>query len=164
MHASAASMGDDNLASASDAVVDVFNQVTLAKHLKEFYGMEYTPGRKDAELAPFCDISEVTFLQRKFAEKDGEVVCPIRPESFLTSMYYINKGDNLYRKGVIGECLENALSELSMHPEEMWCKVAPLIVEQLKRIGKTPAYDVSDSSAYLRLTLGRDDPGFKFSI
>lgn len=163
-HAVAASMGDDNLAGASDEVIDRFNQVTLAQHLKDAYNMEYTPGRKDTKLTPYCDISEVVFLQRKFAVKNNKVVCPIRPESFLTSMYYINKGDSLYTTKTIEACLENALSELSMHTEDFWNKVAPIIGEELKRIGRSPMHDITTSEAYLRLTLNRDDPGFKFNI
>lgn len=158
--AAAATCGDDNLVGASDLVVDKFNQITLASHLLEAYGMTYTSGNKDSELVPYMDISQVTFLQRSFREKNDRVVCPIRPESFLTNMYYTKKGDRKYQTEVILMGLENALSELSMHTEDFWDRVAPKIVDLMKQYGTAPKFNVSNSEQYLTLTLGRKDPGW----
>lgn len=154
-HASVATQGDDNICSTSDEFIDRFNQVTVSDHLKKSYGMTYTAGRKGEELKPFMKIEDVIFLQRRFAVKNGHVVCPIRPESFLNSLYYTKKGSKLYKEDVIITGLENALQELAMHDEEHWKRVSPKLVEALSRYGRVPCHSVETSEAYFEVVRNR---------
>lgn len=158
--ASAATCGDDNVVGASREVLPEFNQVTLAKHLKDYYDMVYTSGKKGADLVESLTMDDVVFLQRRFCIKNGKVVCPIRPESFLNSLYYTKKGTVEYKEKVLWDGIENALSELSMHEEKLWDMAMPRLAHELDCLGKSPKEDVSDSTAYLRITLERKDPGF----
>jgi hypothetical protein len=159
-HGGVGTLGDDNIVSTSSEIIDKFNQVTVAKHMKEAYGMVYTAGRKGEELQPHVPFNVLTFLQRSFREKDANGVtydvCPIRPESFLLSLYFTKKGDEKYKREVLLAGYENALDELSMHSEEFWAQVSPKIVSAMRRYGKAPDLHVSDSSAYLERVMNRD--------
>lgn len=159
-NASAATLGDDNLVGASDDVLPVFNQITTAKHLLDYYGMEYTAGRKGEELRPYLDLSEVVFLQRRFEVKNNEVVCPLRFQSFLTNLYYTQKGDARYQKEVLVSMLEAALSELSMHPEGIWRKFSKILVGLMAELDHQPDLSWLNSTTYLSRTLARDDAGW----
>lgn len=154
-HASVATQGDDNICSVSDEYLEVFNQIAVADYLQETFGMTYTAGRKGEELRESMSVDEIIFLQRRFAWKNGCVVCPIRPESFLHNIYYTKKGTQTYRDGVVVGCIEDALQELAMHSEEMWPVVAPRLVEALALYGKAPTLPTHDSSAYFQLVRQR---------
>jgi hypothetical protein len=136
-HASAATMGDDNLASVDYTMAEYFNQVTLAEYLKQEYGMTYTAGRKGEELKEF-------------------VGCPIRPESFLFSLYYTNKGTEVYKNEVLCAGIENALEELSMHDESKWLPVARKLATMKKSLGQTTNLMYEDgSTSYLETVLSK---------
>lgn len=151
-----AEQGDDNVVGARDEVTDRFNQVTLAKFLLEEYDMVYTAGRKGEALKPYMNIEEVTFLQRRFAKKEGVDVCPIRPESFLHSLYYTKKNKEEHIKNADMICgLERALEELALHEEKHWKPVSDRIVEAMDHYDYKPMLDTTDSSAYLGAVLSR---------
>lgn len=151
----AISLGDDNVVSTSDELVPVFNQVTVSRYLRDTFDMVYTAGRKGEELRPTIGIDNVVFLQRRFAEKEGRVVCPIRPESFLQSLYYVRTLDHARNVETLDAGIELALEELSMHDEKFWPKVAPKLVAAKAMIGKVPNHSTLDSSAYFDLVQSR---------
>jgi len=157
---SAATQGDDNLCCASDEVIGSFNQVTVAKVLAEDFRMTYTAGRKGEELKPYVGIDDVIFLQRKFKTVDGKIVGPIRLQSCLCNMYWINKGDYKYTRETICGMAENNFCELSLHGKEVFLKGVDLIMPYLKRYNYVPLLDVSDHRAYFAFTAERDSPGF----
>lgn len=154
-NAAVVTQGDDNVVSASDEVVDRFNQVTVSEHIAKEFGMVYTAGRKGEELTPTVGIDRVVFLQRTFGEKNGFVTCPIRPESFLHSLYHTKKGTERYVNEVLRDGLERALEELALYPEEDWAKVAPAICEAMAMIGEVPQLSVSDSRMYFEQVRNR---------
>jgi len=154
-NAAVVTQGDDNVVSASDSVVDRFNQVTVSEHIAKEFGMVYTAGRKGEELTPTVGIDKVVFLQRTFGEKEGYTTCPIRPESFLHSLYYTKKGSERYVREVLKDGLERALEELALYPEEDWNKVAPRICEAMAEIGEVPQLSVSDSRMYFEQVRNR---------
>jgi hypothetical protein len=149
------SLGDDNVVSTSEKFVDVFNQVTVSKYLKDTFDMTYTAGRKGEELRPTIGIDNVVFLQRRFAEKNGRVVCPIRPESFLHSLYYVKSTDNARNLQTLRDGIELAFEELLMHDEKFWSLVAPKLVEAKAKLGDVPNQNVVNSDAYFDLVQGR---------
>jgi hypothetical protein len=157
---SATTQGDDNLVNASDLVVEQFNQITTAEHLEKEYGMVYTAGRKGEELKPYLDVGEVTFLQRKFLEKNGRMIGPIRLESCLCNMYYVDKGDYEYKRSVIIQMIENNLCELSLHPEEVFVAGAKLLTDVGREFNYSPLHGVENSRAYFNETCARGDCGF----
>jgi len=157
---SAATQGDDNLCCASDSVIDRFNQVTVAKVLAEDFRMTYTAGRKGEELKPYVGIDDVIFLQRKFKRVDGKIVGPIRLQSCLCNMYWVNKGDYKYTRETLCGMAENNLCELSLHGKEVFLKGVSLLMPYLKRYSYVPLLDVSDHRAYFAFTAERDSPGF----
>lgn len=127
--------GDDNLVSVSDAVAEVFNQVTVAKFMKELFNLTYTSGRKDAELEPYTTIDKVTFLKRTFViddDKQGKLidnvpnvgwVAPLALDSFLFEPYwYKNQRD---MQGDLEQRIAHCLCELCLHPPEVWDEYFP---------------------------------------
>jgi hypothetical protein len=147
--------GDDNLVSTCDELVGVFNQVTLSSFLKKEFGMVYTAGRKGEDLKPVIGIDEVVFLQRRFAVKMGHDVCPIRPESFLSSMYYVHTQDAVRTKEVLLSSAENALEELSMHDEKYWDLVAPKLAAIKISYNDAPLHSTLTSADYLEVVRSR---------
>lgn len=155
-HAGVAAQGDDNLVNADDFVIAEYNQVTCAQYLREEYGLVYTAGRKGEELKPFMGIEDVIFLQRTFRKKNGVDVCPIRPESFLHSLYYTqrNKEKEVQRQDMHAG-LERALEELALYPEDKWRFTSRRIFEAMKDISVSPQFDISTSEAYFQAVLSR---------
>jgi len=149
------SLGDDNVVSTSDEFVSVFNQVSVSHYLRDTFDMVYTAGRKGEELKPVIGIREVVFLQRRFSEKNGRVVCPIRPESFLHSLYYVKTQDHARNVETLTAGIELAFEELSMHDEKFWSIVAPRLVEAKALIGGVPDHSTLDSDAYFDLVQSR---------
>jgi hypothetical protein len=122
--------------------------------------MVYTAGRKGEELKPYLDVGEVTFLQRKFLEKNGRMIGPIRLESCLCNMYYVDKGDYEYKRSVIIQMIENNLCELSLHPEEVFVAGAKLLTDVGREFNYSPLHGVENSRAYFNETCARGDCGF----
>lgn len=151
----AVSLGDDNVVSTSDALVEVFNQVTVSRYLRDTFDMVYTAGRKGEELRPVIGIDDVVFLQRRFAMKNGRVVCPIRPESFLHSLYYVKTLDHTRNVETLKAGIELAFEELAMHDEKYWGVVAPKLVEAKALLGDVPEQVTTSSDAYFDLVQGR---------
>lgn len=154
--AGVAAQGDDNLVNASDEVIHQFNQVTCSEFLQKEFGMVYTAGRKGEELKPYMGIEDVIFLQRRFATKEGVTVCPIRPESFLHSLYFVKKQKekHIVRQELV-KGLENALEELALYPESAWRSITPRISEAFKLLDEVPALDITNSRSYFRAVRNR---------
>nr|QNM36898.1 hypothetical protein [Ginkgo biloba dicistrovirus] len=131
--------GDDNLSSVCDDVADVFNQVTVAAHMKEIFDLTYTSGRKDGTLVPYSTIDEVTFLKRRFLRDDDEEggfvtrvqnigwVAPLAIDSFLYEGYWFK--DARDPRGDLERRLEHMLGELALHPRAVWDKYFPTLEE-----------------------------------
>lgn len=130
-HVSAVTYGDDNVVNPDDKVSEVYNQVTVSDAMQRELGMVYTSGQKDGKLEPYTDISKITFLQRGFRVEAGEVYSPLKLESFLFTPYWCK--NKLLKDGIVIDCMEKSLEELSQHDEELWLKYAPLIIEYLRR-------------------------------
>jgi len=122
--------GDDNIGSASPAVAEVFNQVTIAAKMKELFGLTYTSDKKDQELVPFESMADVTFLKRGFRvdeEVPGGWAAPLAMNSITQRLYWSKSN-----KDPVGEFVHNmeeALLELSLHPTEVWNAVYPVVTK-----------------------------------
>lgn len=122
--------GDDNINAVSDTVAEVFNQVTVSKMMHEMFGLTYTSDKKGAELVPYEDITQVTFLKRTFRrdERDGDGgwVGPLAIESILYPLYYTrNKRDP---EGAMLQDLQKSLGELALHDATVWQTHFPKII------------------------------------
>jgi hypothetical protein len=119
-HVFICTFGDDNVVSADDDTIEVFNQVSVAKMMKEKFGLTYTSDKKDAELKPYETIHDITFLKRGFAraEVEGGWVAPLAMDSILYRTYFY-KSDRTCAEDLAVNFKE-ALLELSLHPESEW--------------------------------------------
>lgn len=144
-HAFTNTFGDDNLTAVDDDVCDAFNQVTVAEDMKELFDLTYTSGKKDAELVPFTDITDVTFLKRTFRRDNDPAgglvwntpnqgwVAPLAPESWLYEGYWYKNGRDPV--GDVSRRIEHTLCEASMHDQEVWENVYPKLEDFCHRHG-----------------------------
>lgn len=153
-------LGDDNLVGASDAVIEQFNQVSVAFALQAEFGMVYTAGRKGEALKPYLSMDEVTFLQRTFQKKNGVTVGPIRLESIYGPLLYAQRGDPSYRREVLCSNIEGALSELSLRPESEWGPGSRLLLEVASRVEYVPRLPCETSKHYFDFTCQREAPEY----
>jgi len=151
---SAITYGDDNVVNVSEKVAPLFNQSTVAQEMEELFDVKYTPGNKTDEFITTTTLDKVGFLKRSFVDSDKGWLCPLELDSFLYTHYW-SKNRKLEKKILI-DVLENALEELALHPEELWDKYAPTIIEVLEeRAGSTRASP--DQETYLKVVRSRTD-------
>lgn len=156
----AATLGDDNLCSASDEVVSLFNQVTVAESLKEDFGMVYTAGRKEESLVPTVSWEKISFLQRKFSLKQERMVGPIRLESVFGCLMYMKKADRTFMEEVMKQNIEGVLGELSLHEERLWERSVSTVMDIARSVSYEPRFAVSTSQEYFDFTCNREDSGW----
>lgn len=113
--------GDDNVNAVSDSVSEVFNQVTVAEHMKRLFNLTYTSDKKGEELVPYAPIEEVTFLKRSFKRDDlseGCWVAPLAFDSFLYIPYWFKNPRDL--TGDIKRNMEQMFGELCLYDACEW--------------------------------------------
>jgi hypothetical protein len=154
---SAATLGDDNLAGASDNVIDEFNQVTLQKFLKDEFAMGYTSARKDGSLKPYYSIDDCEFLKRTFLVLDGYDSCPLALGSILHSMYYVRESKSAKKDDILMDMCETALGELSLHGAEVWEKWSGTVSRLMLDHGRAPVRATYNHSDYLKYMMSRVD-------
>lgn len=127
--------GDDNIVGVHKRRGCDFNFHTMASEMDKI-GLTYTPDNKLLEVAScpaFTPLEDLTFLKRKFVIDDDACRCPLDVESFLYTHYYC-KNRRLEKK-ILGDVLENALCELSLHDECLWQTHASKIGSILSGMG-----------------------------
>lgn len=79
--------GDDNVMGVDESCHE-FHHTNVAKYLTS-KGITYTMADKEAESKPFSHILEIEFLKRsfRFEPELGAMVCPLREDSILKSLY-----------------------------------------------------------------------------
>lgn len=118
--------GDDNGGSVSKNIEQYFNMETIAKFFLKTFGMEYTNPDKGKISDLFLNITDFTFLSRKFEERDGMMNAPLEPDAIIGMLAYIRKpteGNTV--AGQLDQNIETALRELIHYPRdvyEMWCE------------------------------------------
>jgi hypothetical protein len=128
--------GDDNVNSVNDKMTELFDQVILAKKLKDIFGLTYTDDVKDGELSSFKDIEKCTFLQRgiiKDPTAPGGWRAPLGEDSYLWTPYWYRSN-----KSCIDDMMSNVKSmqgEMAQHPQEVWDKRMNQLVPWLKENG-----------------------------
>jgi hypothetical protein len=70
--------GDDNINACHDAILKIFNRVTVSNYLKQ-YGITYTDASKTGNLKPYDPIDNLTFLKRGFIPHPKEPSLMLAP-------------------------------------------------------------------------------------
>ncbi len=146
--------GDDNVVGVSDAVSEVFNQVTVAEDMKMF-ALTYTSDRKDGELQPYVSIDEITFLKRSFrrAENEGGWCAPLDMNSILYRMYWYHNKRSFARD--FQQNAREVLLELSLHDESEWQQRFDVLTGYLRDSGMV--CDISSRTQARQLAFLRND-------
>lgn len=138
-HVYLCTFGDDNVSSANEEVRDVFNQVVVASLMPKLFGLTYTAGDKSGNLIPYKSLEEITFLKRSFAPDDDKEnrlipgapnigwVAPLAVASFLYEPYWYKNARTPQLD--LETRIEHCLSEMSLHPAEVWDKYFPVLQE-----------------------------------
>lgn len=152
-HCYAVTYGDDNVVNVDDDTASVYNQTSVAKEMWDTFRMTYTSDVKDSDLIETTDLDSVSFLKRKFLLKKYYWSCPLDLDSFLYCVYW-SKNKRLEAK-IRADELENALEELSLHPERVWDTHAKKVYEVLSedKIPNAPC----EQECYLRIVQSRAD-------
>jgi hypothetical protein len=102
--------------------------------MKNLLGIIFTSDRKDGELFPFTDLSQVTFLKRSFVrDRDYIYNAALELDSFLFTFYWCrNKKDE---DQIISDVLETSLAELSLHEDSVWDFWAPKVIKIIYQRG-----------------------------
>jgi hypothetical protein len=147
--------GDDNLMGVADRAKEWFNQRTLTVEMLVF-GLTYTNENKDNKEYDFRDISEVSFLKRKFRYDDVlcRYVAPLDINVVLEMPYWSKKGllyDEITRGNV-----DICLMELSLHGESVFSRYAQTIIQSSRHIiGYQPIS--TDWESLLRMSNNREE-------
>lgn len=127
------SYGDDNVYNISDRVIDIFNQGTITEGFAKI-GMVYTREDKTQNVEELHrNLTQIDFLKRAFRYEDkiNKWVAPLSLDSILEIPLWI-KTDVDIEEQVI-ENVETALSELSLHGEEIYAYWNKTIEENCRR-------------------------------
>lgn len=153
-HVMCVTYGDDNITSPSESVAAVFNQVTVAQHLKQQLDMTYTPGNKNDDWHETMDIEDSTFLKRGFFCENGRWCAPLDIESIRTMAYW-NKGTKHLHRDLSSK-LESMLMELSLHQQPVWDDFAPKIQKVMNKYDIVPRAAVTRENYRLLVSTEED--------
>jgi len=123
----AAFVGDDNVVAPSPDVSDEFNAVTVAKQLDNF-GYIYTDESKQSVTEALKPITDVDFLKRKFRFERtlGRYVGPIDLNTPMESLQWTQRSDPY---GVTADKIQSSIREFSLHGEETFNLLTPLVLK-----------------------------------
>lgn len=124
-------LGDDNILTIKNSVVDKFNQLTITEVMSQF-GMKYTSENKADEEEPFRTIDNVSFLKRTFYEEDGYVYGPLSMDTILEMPYWCR--DKSRKDDIVSSNFETALMELSAHPQAIWEQWATKMIPAYEKL------------------------------
>jgi hypothetical protein len=83
-------LGDDNIQSISNRVIDVHNGITLERTFASF-GMTYTNGSKSGEVRKVSSFLEAEFNKRRFVVDGPRLRVPIRKRTLVEMLYWRDK-------------------------------------------------------------------------
>jgi hypothetical protein len=109
--------GDDHVVSISDALAQYVNMPRVAAANKVTNGSNYTAPDKTTEFPDYYDITQVSFISRKFVERDGRVYAPLPLETVRESICWCNHPDRYMQ--TLGESLQSFRIELNHFPLEI---------------------------------------------
>lgn len=120
--------GDDHILGIPDRYLSFFNQNTLVDLLREF-GLYYTDESKSGgEVPDFRPLTDISYLKRKFRyDKDvARYVAPLDLNVIKETPMWIRKCADSELQTFNN--LEFSLRELSLHSQEEWDRLAPLLL------------------------------------
>jgi hypothetical protein len=118
-HVAMVSYGDDNCVNISDAVINHFNQISIADGYKKI-GMTYTDETKSGDMVPYRSIDEIGYLKRSFKwnEEEHQFIAPLDLSVVLEMINWV-RGDFDHEERTV-ENLETSAFELSLHGQEIF--------------------------------------------
>jgi hypothetical protein len=120
--------GDDADFAVHQAYIEVFTENTIAQALFK-QGVNLTSGDKTGTRTSLRNISEISFLKRKyrFCEIEQKFVAPIDLEVIYELPLWTKKGDD--SDTIVKGNVKSALQELSLHGKLVFNDLAPKIIK-----------------------------------
>jgi hypothetical protein len=118
-HVAMVSYGDDNCVNISDAVIEVFNQITIAEGYATI-GMTYTDEAKTGEMIPYRSISEIAYLKRTFTynAEERQYIAPLELGVVLEMINWIRS--DFDQEEATTENMQTSAFELTLHGREVF--------------------------------------------
>jgi hypothetical protein len=113
--------GDDNCANISADVIESFNQETITSAFADI-GLTYTDEQKTGSVVRYRNLSEISFLKRKFKKDDyfKRYVAPLELDTILEMTMWVRGKVDVHLR-----CADNvnlAYQELAIHGKEVFDK------------------------------------------
>lgn len=120
-HVSLLCYGDDNIACVSEEVAPWYNHTSVAAALAK-HGVVYTMADKTAESVPFINLSDATFLKRRwvYRPETQDYACPIEMASIFKMLHTARADSHLEQEETICECVHNAMREAFQHGRDVY--------------------------------------------
>lgn len=124
--------GDDNIMGVSRNIPN-FNHCTISEQLKSI-GVGYTMADKLSESVPYIDISQASFLKRKWllvSESDNPllILAPLLEESIIKSMCVIIPSDSVSEVEQMGSILRTVVGAYFFHGEKKFAEMRDRVLE-----------------------------------
>jgi len=132
-------LGDDNAFAVSQSKKHIFNEGTMSIHLEDL-GMTYTNELKGVASEKLRNITEISFLKRKFRYESlyDRYAAPLDLETILEIPYWTKDCENPL--SIVESNIDTSLRELSLHPVGVFDEWAPKLIKSYKdKCGKYPA-------------------------
>jgi len=115
--------GDDNVLNVSKGVQKWFNQRTITEALKTV-GATYTDEAKSGEVVDMRELSNVSYLKRRFVEDEGHYWAPLELSVVKEMTNWIHGDD---RKFATEENVKSALHELAQHGPQVYGELSKVL-------------------------------------
>jgi hypothetical protein len=124
-HVSLKTGGDDSKGSVSDEAASRYNMTSISHVFKECFGMKYTGSDKEAEVPPFVNPENSTFLGRSFIhDPDNDRILPkLRLSAIVGLLSYNCKVPNMTEKEAIQLRADCAFQEMSLYSRQDFDKL-----------------------------------------
>lgn len=124
--------GDDNGFSVHPELREFMNELTLPKYMAEI-GLIYTTELKSTATQKFRTLEEITFLKRTWTYDPYacRYIAPLDLDTTLEICYWTKDTSDWLQ--ISTSNVVETLSELSLHPKEVWDKYAPKIIAAAQR-------------------------------
>lgn len=121
-------LGDDNVFAVHDDYKEIFNEMTLVASMEKI-GLTYTTELKQEATTKFRPLDSIEFLKRAFVfdKMQHQYVAPLRLSVVLEVPQWTRRGTK--RHEIVVGNVSTAISELSLHPKEVYDKYVKEIGE-----------------------------------
>jgi hypothetical protein len=107
--------GDDVNNAVKEECKEDFNNCVYQLFCKEVYSMGFTSALKTMDMLPFNEVKDMSFLKRKFVERNNEIIAPLDMNSIYRSLQWSQRTVHMNEEQQQIATSRSALWELYFH-------------------------------------------------